>query len=101
MNLNLSPVFSLVRDYSYLFSNHDETVMNHAACNVESRPLNCWESVSIAQLVEITADVHEIFWQKTCTAQSASRQAGHGASTPEASSDTVRVGEQDEGFSDR
>ena len=72
--------------------------MNHVACNVESRPLNRWNSVSTAQLVELTADVVEIFLQKTTTAE---RQPGHGASTPEASSDTVGVGEQHEGVSRR
>ena len=73
--------------------------MNHAACNVESRPLNCWNSVSTAQLVELTDDVLETILQKTSTAHPAGRQPGHGASTPEASSDTVGVAEQDEGVS--
>ena len=49
-------------------------------------------------MVELTADVFEITLQKTSTANPASRQAGHGASTPEVSSDTIGVGEQDEGF---
>ena len=71
--------------------------MNHAACNVEPSPLNSWNSVSTAQMVELTEDVFEIVLHKTSTAHPASRQAGHGASTPEASSDTVGVGEQDEG----
>ena len=74
--------------------------MNHAACNVESRPLNWWKSASTAQLVELTDEVFEIFSQNTCTARPASRQPGHGVSTPEAYSDTVGVGEQDEGVSD-
>ena len=76
-------------------------LMNHAACNIEPIPLNCWNSVSTAQLVELTADVFETIMRKTSTAHSASRQPGHGASTPEASSDTVEVGEQDEGVSVR
>ena len=60
--------------------------MNHAVCNVESRPLNFWKSVSTVQRVELTA---------------AGRQPEHGASTPEASSDTAGVGEQDGGVSER
>ena len=55
--------------------------MNHAACNVESIPLNCWRSVSTAQLVELAADVFEMCLQKTCTTHPASRQPGHDAST--------------------
>ena len=74
-------------------------LVNHAACSVESRPLNRWNSVSAAQLVELTADVFEILLQKTSTAHPASQQPGHGVSTPEASSDTVGVGEQHEGVS--
>ena len=74
-------------------------LINHGACNVECRPLNCRNSVSTAQLVELTADVFEIILQKMCTAHPASRQPGHGASTPEASSNTVGVGERDEGVS--
>ena len=71
-------------------------VMNHAARNVGSRPLNCWNSVLTAQLVVLTGDVFEIFFcKKTSTAHPASLQPGHGASTPEASFDTVGVGEQD------
>ena len=100
MYLDLSPLFTHVCEYSYLCIG-DEIVMNHAACDVESRLLNCWKSVSTAQLVERTSDVFEITLQNTCTAHPANRQPGHGASTPEASSDTVGVGEQDEGVSDR
>ena len=70
-------------------------LMNHEACNVESRPLNCcWNSVSTAQLYELTANVFKTILEKTSTAE---RQRGHCASMPEASSDTVGVGEQDEG----
>ena len=72
--------------------------MNHAACNVESSPLNCWNSVSAAQLVELTDDVFEIHLRETSTAE---RRPGHGASTPEASSDAVGVGEQDDGVLDQ
>ena len=53
------------------------------------------------KLVELTPDVFEIMFQKTSAAHPASRQPGHSASTPEASSDTVGVGEQDEGVSGR
>ena len=41
-----------------------ETVMNHAACNFKSRPLNCRNSVSTAQLVELTTDVFETILPK-------------------------------------
>ena len=75
--------------------------MNYAACNVESRPPKCWNSISTAQLVELTANELKIILRKTSTAHPASRQSGHGASTPEVSSDTVRVGEQDEVVSGR
>ena len=74
---------------------------NHAACNVESRPLNCWNSVPTAQLDKLTSDIFETILPKTSTAHPASRQPGHGASTPEASFYTVGVGEQDEGVSGR
>ena len=37
---------------------------NHAACNVESRSLNRLNSVSTAQLVELTSDVFEIILRK-------------------------------------
>ena len=76
--------------------------MNHVACSVESRPLNCWNSVSTAQLVGLTYDVFEII--KFCKNEYSTPcqpAAEHGASTAEASSDTVGVGEQDEGVSDR
>ena len=74
-------------------------LVNHAACNVEPRPLNyCWNSVSTAQLVELTADVFKIILRQTSAAE---RQPRHGASTSEVSSDTVGVGEQDEGVSGR
>ena len=72
--------------------------MNHAASSVKSKPLNFWSSVSTARLFELTCDVFEINLRKMSTAE---RQPGHGASTPEASSDKVRVGEQDEGVSGR
>ena len=67
-------------------------LMNHAACNVESRPLTGWNSISIAQMVELTADLFALILRKTSTAE---RQPGHGS--PEASSEPVGVGEQDEG----
>ena len=43
MNLDLSPLFSPVCEYFYVYGGHGETATNHAACNVESRPLNCWK----------------------------------------------------------
>ena len=92
--LDLSPFLSLVCEYSYVLATR---LKNHAACNVECTPLNCWKSVSTAQLIELTADVFDFFLQKTSKADPSSRQPGHGASTPEVSSDTVGVGEQDEG----
>ena len=93
MYLDLSPLFSSVCEYYYVCIDH-ETVMNHAACNVKSRPLNCWNPVPTAQLFELTAGVFEMILRKTSIAE---RQPGHGASTSEASSNTVRFGEQDEG----
>ena len=99
MYLDLSPLLFPVCEYStYVMPTR---LMNHPAFNVESRPLNCWNSVSTAQLVELTSDEFEILLQKTSTAHPARRQPGHRASTPEASSDTVGVGEQDEGGSGR
>ena len=96
MYLDLSPLFSPVCEYSYACISH-ETVMNHAACNVET--LNPGHpTVSTAQLVELTDDTFEMILREKSTAE---RQAGHGASTAEASSDTVGVGEQDEGVSGR
>ena len=97
------PPSSLLPCMRVLLCIDHKTVTNYAACNVESRLLNCyWNSVATAQLVELTADVFEYFLQqKTSTAHPASRRPEHGASTPEASSDTVGVGEQDEGVSDR
>ena len=50
-------------------------LMNHPACNVESRPLNCRNSESTAQLVELTDVVFEIIMRKTSTAHNVSRQA--------------------------
>ena len=94
MYLDLSPLFA-VCEYSYVLATR---LKNHAACHVESRPLNCRNSVSTVQLDELTDDVLEIFLRKASTAE---RQPGHGASTPEACSDTVGVGEQDEGVSGR
>ena len=76
-------------------------LMNHAAYNVESRLLNCWNSVLTAQLGELTADVFKIFLRKTSPGHPASRPPGHGASTGPASSDTVGVGEQDDDVSGR
>ena len=98
MYLDLSPLFSPVCEYSYVLATR---LVNHAACNVKYRPLNCWNSVLTAYLVERTAGVFEIILHKTNTAHPASRQPGNGASTPEASSDAVGVGKQDEGISDR
>ena len=49
-------------------------------------------------MLELTV---EIILQQTCRAHPASRQPGHGASTPEAYFDTVGVGGQDERVSDR
>ena len=95
MYLNLSvPLRPCTRGYSYVLATR---LMDHAACKVESRPHNCWKTVSTAPLVELTYDVFETTLQKTSTAHPASGQPGHGANTPEASSDTVGVGEQDEG----
>ena len=59
MYLDFSPLFSPVYQYSYVYIGR-ETVINHAAYNVESRPLNCWKSVSTALLVELTVDMFEI-----------------------------------------
>ena len=77
MYLYLSPLSSPVCEYSYVCICHET---NESACNVESRPLNCWNSVSTPPRVELTADVFEIILLKTSTAE---RQPGPGASTPE------------------
>ena len=97
MYLDLSPLFSPVCKYSCVLGTR---LVNYTACNVEPRPLNCWNSVSTAQMVELTSDTFEIILPETIAAHPASRQPGHGASTPQASSDTVGVGEKD-GVSDR
>ena len=78
-----------------------ETSMNHAACKIEFRPLHCWISVPTAQIFQLTADVFGIYFKKTSKAHPASRRPRHGASTPEASSDKVGVGREDEGVSGR
>ena len=61
-----SPLLSPVCEYSCVCIGHEahESRMNHAACNVESGPLDCWNSVSTAQLVELTSDVLEINLRK-------------------------------------
>ena len=90
------PISSLLPCMRVLPCVYHET--HEPACNVESKPLNCWNSVLTAPLIELTVDVFEIFLRKTSTAES---QPEHDASTSETSSDTSGVGEQDEGVSGR
>ena len=51
-----SPLFSPACEFSHVLATR---LMNHEACNVESRSLNCWNSVSTAQLFELTAQVFD------------------------------------------
>ena len=91
---------SYCRPSTEIFGN-ETCVMNHPACNVKSRSLNCWNSVSTAQLLELTSDVFETSLQKTVQHTLPAGSPGTVQARPEASSDTVGVGEQDEGVSDR
>ena len=61
MYLDLSPLFLPVCEYFYVCIGHET---HESACNVESRPFNCWDSVSTASPVGLTSDVFEIICAK-------------------------------------